>query len=82
MTDGLKSGVRKPPDCPWQRKNLPIALQRHFNQLLNFKSKAMLQTIIALLIALGMITSQADFDSRSQQEQDAMIQIVIDDVNQ
>jgi hypothetical protein len=42
----------------------------------------MLQTIIALLIALGMITSQADFDNLSQQEQDDMIEIVIHDINQ
>lgn len=42
----------------------------------------MLQTIIALLIALGMITSQADFDNLSQQEQDDMIEIVIHDATQ
>ncbi len=43
----------------------------------------MLQTIIALLIALGMITSQADFDSLSQTEQDALIEnIVIEDQTQ
>ncbi len=42
----------------------------------------MLSTIISLLIALGTIVNQADFDDLSQQEQDDMIEIVVDDINQ
>ena len=41
----------------------------------------MLSTIIALLIALGTINSQADFDNLSQQEQEQMTEIVIHDIN-
>lgn len=40
------------------------------------------QTILAALIALGMVTSQADFDSHSEQEQQEMIEIVIQDIQQ
>ena len=39
----------------------------------------MLSTIIALLIALGAINSQTDFDNLSQQEQEQLTQIVVED---
>ena len=43
----------------------------------------MLTTIIALLISLGTIASEADFNNLSQTEQDAMIEnIIIDDQTQ
>jgi hypothetical protein len=42
----------------------------------------MLTTIISLLVALGLITGQADFEQRSQQEQEELIEIVINDVYQ
>ncbi|MEO1263713.1 MAG: hypothetical protein AAFZ15_33190 [Bacteroidota bacterium] len=42
----------------------------------------MLQTAIALLIALGIITSQTEFNSLSEQERSEMVNIVTDDIMQ
>jgi hypothetical protein len=43
-------------------------------------STTLINAIIAALIALGLLGSPAEWDTKSQQEKDRLTEIVIDDV--
>jgi hypothetical protein len=49
-------------------------------KLKNLNNKTMTATIIAILLSLGIITSPADLDNLTQQQQD-QIEIVIVDIS-
>ena len=43
-------------------------------------STTLINAIIAALIAIGLLSSPADWDTKTQQEKDTLTAIVIDDV--
>jgi hypothetical protein len=45
-------------------------------------STTLINAIIAALIAIGMLASPAEWDTKSQQEKDRLTAIVINDINQ
>jgi hypothetical protein len=44
-------------------------------------STTLLNAIIAALIAIGLLTSPADWDTKTQQEKDTLTEIVIADID-